>query len=502
MIFFGVLYVVLLGAMVTYGCHRYWLAYGCFWARRARARRRHAATERGPNLRAQPVESVDDGIARTLGIGGAGGSWPKVLVQLPLYNEGEVAARLIESAAALDYDRSALEIQVLDDSDDGSEHLVAREVSRWRQLGVPIEHLRRSTRAGYKAGALRAGLERTSAEFVAIFDADFVIPSDFLRRAIAPFADPRVGMVQTRWSYLNEGANLLTRVQAVLLDGHFAVEHCARAAAGRFFNFNGTAGVWRISAIEDAGGWRADTVTEDLDLSVRAWLRGWRFRYLDEVRVPSSLPEAMAAYKVQQNRWVSGSLQTAKQCLPKVWRSSLSRLDKLDLTLYLTGNLAYLLLFLMALAVPVAVLLRLDQSRAAFVFWADLPFFVFATLSVFVFYGAARQGRRPGRFFVLRLPLLMALGLGMSLHNTRAILRGLLGQSRVFDRTPKGGLHREARSARRRDPVAWLEPLMAIYLTLPALIVLRGWAILSVPSLALFIAGFVIVSWRAPTVRG
>ncbi len=321
--------------------------------------------------------------------------------------------RLIDSAAALDWDRGSLEIQILDDSDDGSSVIVSERVSYWRGTGVPIQHVRRRDRRGFKAGALEAGLARSQAEFVAVFDADFVIPSDFLRQTVPQFRDPRLGMVQARWGFLNERKNLLTRIQALLLDGHFHVEHRARARAGRFFNFNGTAGIWRRSAIDDSGGWRARTVTEDLDLSLRAWLRGWRFDYRDDLVAPSSLPEAMSAFKIQQNRWVSGSVQTALMLLGSVLRSPLRPLEKVDLFFYLTGNFIYLPLLLLALSIPPAVLLRLDSTHL--LLWLDLPFFLLATLSVLIFYTRARSPAFRGvGFFVLLLPSLMALGLGMS----------------------------------------------------------------------------------------
>ncbi|MEM7168324.1 MAG: glycosyltransferase family 2 protein [Planctomycetota bacterium] len=473
MIPFAVLYLTLMGILLLYGTHRYWLAWGAFMAGR---RRRASAATRPPVVVPRPV-----------------------LIQLPIYNEGEEVLELLRSAAELDYPRELLQIQVLDDSDDGSEQRVAAAVASWRARGVSMEHVRRASREGYKAGALAEGLQRAAAsesppEFVAIFDADFVVPSDFLTAALAEFSDDRVGMVQARWGFLNEKSNLLTRVQALMLDGHFAVEHQARAGAERFFNFNGTAGVWRIEAIADAGGWNADTITEDLDLSIRAWLRGWRFRYMDDLVVPSQLPETISAFKVQQNRWVSGSLQTAKKCLPIVLRSTLPWRDKLDLGFYLTGNLTYLMLFLLTLAVPVAVLLRLDGTPLA-ALWADVPFFAFATLSVLVFYGCARRGRRVLPFFCGRVPALMALGLGMSAHNSRAACRGLFGRSRVFERTPKGGRTRElAARFRRLDWVSCVEPLMIIYLVVPLAVgVAIGRGIGAIPFALLFVLGYLFV---------
>lgn len=465
---FVALYLALMLAIVLYGGHRYWLAWG---ARRAVP---------------QETRSLEAVFPKA----------PTVLVQLPIYNERDVVPRLLAGARGLVYPHDRLTIQVLDDSDDGSEAEVAAGIAELQAEGVPIEHIRRDSRAGYKAGALKAGLARCDAEFVALFDADFIIPSDFLQRMLPSFSDPRVGMAQARWRFMNEPTNLLTRIQAVMLDGHFAVEHAARAAAGRFFNFNGTAGVWRRAAIDDAGGWRADTITEDLDLSIRAWLRGWRFRYLPDVHVDSVLPEEIPAFKIQQNRWVSGSLQTAKKCLAPIWGSRLSLRQKVDLTFYLTGNCTYLFLFVLALAVPLAVLMRLDTSRSMLLLWTDLPFFLLATLSVFVFYGRARGERGRVSFYLARVPALMALGLGMSLHNSRAVLRGFLGKSRVFERTPKGVVQRQVRR-RRSDPIVWLEPAMAIYLCAPLLMGMSRGSWLSLPFMSLFTLGFLFVFLQA-----
>ncbi|MEM7261092.1 MAG: glycosyltransferase, partial [Planctomycetota bacterium] len=279
MISFEIFYLSLMAWISVYGVHRFWLVWG------ARA---------NPDT-GSPVTPLS--MAEELSDAERVARFPRVIVQLPIYNEPAVIERLLESAAALDWPRDRLEIQVLDDSTDGSSEEVARRVEALRDEGVPIFHLHREDRTGFKAGALQAGLERTEAEFVAMFDADFVPPADFLLRALPEFAeDGRLAMVQGRWGFLNTTANWLTRLQATLLDGHFHVEHRARAGAGRFFNFNGTAGVWRIEAIRDSGDWRSDTITEDLELSLRAWLRGWRFRYRPDLVAPSELPERMAAF--------------------------------------------------------------------------------------------------------------------------------------------------------------------------------------------------------------
>lgn len=484
-------YLVILALLMSYGAHRIWLVRG---ATRARGRT-HGPGPAPATLAASRVDPIPELVAH------AARAAPtveretrRVLVQLPIYNEGEVAERLIESAARLDHPADRLWIQVLDDSDDGTAARSARAVQAWRARGVPIEHLQRAQRSGFKAGALAAGLAAACApsdeapEVVAIFDADFEIPRDFLVRALPAFTEPGVGMVQARWAFRNEQRNLLTRVQALLLDGHFGVEHRARAAAGRFFNFNGTAGVWRVAAIHDAGGWRADTITEDLDLSIRAWLRGWRFVYLDDLRVPSVLPETMRAFKIQQDRWVSGSLQTARLHLGRVLSSRLPIAQKLDLCLGLTGNLTYVLLLFLALTVPLAVFLRLDGS-ASLLLWSDVPFFLLATGSVALFYGAARGARSWASFLGVLLPALMGLGLGLSLHNARAVARGLAGGPRRFERTPKGPMERRA-GAGRVDRLTWCEPLLAAYVGGAAAVAAAAGSPFSLPFLGLFVVGF------------
>ncbi|MFQ5654744.1 MAG: glycosyltransferase family 2 protein [Planctomycetota bacterium] len=474
MVLFEILYLAVIASIALYGVHRFWLIFGSIRsARRAR--------EEPPSLP-------------------AGEKLPRVLIQLPLYNEGMIIYPLIRSAASVDWDRARLEIQVLDDSDDGSEEDVARAVRRFRVQGIPIRHIRRTVRKGYKAGALAEGLDESDAEFVAIFDADFLVPSSFLRRTVPCFQDPAIGMVQARWGFRNESRNLLTRIQAVLLDGHFHVEHRARSGAGRFFNFNGTAGVWRRRAIDEAGGWSADTVTEDLDLSLRAWLKGWRFRYLDDCVAKSELPEGMRALKVQQNRWVSGAVHTAVCHLGRVFQAPLRRREKLDIFFYLTGNACYPLMLLLALLVPPAIYLRLHSPRGAYL-WADIPFLILATGSVVAFYGWARAGEGGGLgLFFGRIPALMALGLGMSLHNTRAVLKGLLGRSRVFERTPKagsglasGGSSIPQVSRRRGELLPWLEGLMTLYLLGFGLWTAAGGNFHSLPFIALIGGGYLWV---------
>ena len=274
--------------------------------------------------------------------------WPQVTVQLPIYNERYVIERLVEAVAQFDYPRELLEIQVLDDSTDETTKIArATASSAIADLGLHIVYIHRDNREGFKAGALQEGLKPRRGEFVAIFDADFIPPADFLRRTVPYFADPKLAMVQTRWSYINRNYSALTEVEAILLDGHFAIEHSSRYRSGLFFNFNGTAGIWRREAIEDAGGWQHDTLTEDTDLSYRAQMRGWQFIYLPEIDCPSELPVEMNAFKSQQARWAKGLMQTAKKILPQVLRSDVPAQVKTEAFFHLTANISYpLMVFL------------------------------------------------------------------------------------------------------------------------------------------------------------
>ncbi len=409
-------------------------------------------------------------------------------MQLPVFNERFVVARLIEAAAALDYPR--LHVQVLDDSTDDTSEIAAATVARLRAGGVRIDHIRRSSRLGFKAGALQAGLEATQAQFIALFDADFVPQPDFLRRMVPWFADPQVGLVQARWGHLNHLASWLTAAQALLLDAHFAVEHAARHRVGRWFNFNGTAGVWRRDAMIAAGGWQHDTLTEDLDLSYRAQLAGWRFVYDDEVVAPAELPSTFSAFKAQQHRWAKGSVQTMRKLLPQIWRSAVPLNTKIEATFHLSGNLAYPLTLALAVAMPVAAGARW--------WWVDLTMFVAGTASVVLFHLAAIAAcggpwRRVGV-----IPVAMALGAGMSVNQTRAVVEGLVGRTGTFVRTPKQGDQTSVTTRRYALPVhraVLVERLLSAWLVFGL-----GWVIVrgvywSVPFLAMFTAGFLAVGW-------
>lgn len=375
--------------------------------------------------------------ARAAGAPAPPATWPLVTVQLPVYNERRVVERLIDAAAALDYPADRLEIQVLDDSTDETSAIAARAVARHRARGVAIVHVRRGSRDGFKAGALAHGLACTDAGLLAVFDADFVPAPDFLRRVVPHFSDPAIGMVQARWQHLNRDASLLTRAQAVLLDAHFLLEHEARQHRRLFFNFNGTAGVWRRACIEQAGGWTHDTLTEDLDLSYRAQLAGWRFAFVPEVCAPAELPSHIGALESQQRRWARGSIQTARKVLPRVWRSALPARVKLEATLHLTANLSYPAL--LGLALLLAPVLALPGHWPVAVTWAlQTGVIVFGVLPVMVFL-AAGQRRARGRWSPVDVLAALVLGVGLSVNNARAVLAGFSRRAGAWERTPKTG---------------------------------------------------------------
>ena len=364
--------------------------------------------------------------------------WPPVTVQLPVYNERRVIDRLIDAVAALDYPAGRLEIQVLDDSTDETsawaESAAARHVAR----GVDIRVIRRTHRAGFKAGALAAGLRAARGAFLAVFDSDFVPEPDFLRRAMPHFADPGVGMVQARWGHLNRDGSLLTAAQAVMLDSHFGIEHEARMRRGLFFSFNGTAGVWRRSCIESSGGWSHDTLTEDLDLSYRAQLAGWRFVYDDTIEAPAELPGDMEALKSQQRRWVKGSIQTARKLLPRLLAGGLPAAVKLEALVHLTNNLAYpLLLLLGLLLLPALATAGRTPPALAWVMQAGLIGLGLVPVIAFLAAGQRARGRTRGLARDVTASLL--LGIGLALNNARAALAGLAGPAGEWERTPKSG---------------------------------------------------------------
>src|SRR6187397_1199653 len=369
-------------------------------------------------------------------------SLPVVTIQLPIYNEMYVADRLIDVVCQLDYPRELLEIQVLDDSTDETRSVAERAVRRNAAQGIDIKYLHRTDRTGYKAGALEAGMKVANGRFIAIFDADFIPTTDFLRRTVPFFADPKVAMVQARWGHINEDYSLLTKVQAILLDAHFVLEHGARNRSGCFFNFNGTAGIWRRDAIVDAGGWQHDTLTEDLDLSYRAQLRGWRFQFLPDLVTPAEVPVEMNAFKSQQHRWAKGSIQTCRKVLPYVLLSDLPLKVKVEAFFHLTANFNYLLMIVLSLLMFPAMVVRYEMGWNEMLL-IDIPLFMAATLSVFNFYLISQREVYPDwKSRVKDLPMVLAVGIGLAVNNSKAVIEAMLGRESAFIRTPKYGIER------------------------------------------------------------
>jgi cellulose synthase/poly-beta-1,6-N-acetylglucosamine synthase-like glycosyltransferase len=464
------LYLVVLTILGLYGFHRAHLVY-LFW----RHRDRH----------------VDPP--------GEWGELPFVTMQLPMYNELYVAERLLDSIAKLDYPQDKLELQVLDDSTDETVEIVARKVAELRARGFEITHLHRTDRTGFKAGALEEGMKIAKGDFLMVFDADFVPTPGILRRLIGHFTDPKVGMVQARWDHLNRDYSMLTRAQALMLDGHFVIEHIARNRSGRFFNFNGTAGIWRKTAIIDAGGWQHDTITEDMDLSFRAQIRGWKFVYVPDAVAPAEVPCEMNSFKGQQFRWAKGSAQTTKKILPMVWRAKLPFRVKMEAVFHLTNNFAYLFLVALAVLQLPNMLLRhkIDNPKLLLL---DVPLFIATSGSIILFYLSTHHFLKGNVWDAAkRLPLMMALGIGLSVNNAHAVLEGLFTRDAEFVRTAKHGITSRSESWKKRKYKATkniatvLEVLFGLYFVFTIGLAAYTGAWTSIPFLVLFMVGFLYV---------
>ena len=417
--------------------------------------------------------------------------WPSVTIQLPLYNEPNVAARLIDAVARIDYP-GALDIQLLDDSTDDTSAIVAACVAQWRERGVRIAHIRRGSRDGYKAGALAHGMRLSDAALFAVFDADFVPPPDVLLRLVPHFADARVGMVQARWGHLNRDHSILTRVQAIFLDAHFAVESAARNFGGRFFNFNGTAGIWRRGAIDDAGGWSASTLTEDLDLSYRAQLAGWNFVFVPDVEVPAELPATLSGFQEQQHRWAKGSIQTARKLLPTIARSAFPLRVKTEAFFHLTNNSAYLLSVVLALLVVPAIAIR-QRFGLHWTLLIDAALFLASSGSVLLFYVEGQRWAGRPRARLRDLVTVLPVGIGISIRNAAAVLEGLVERGGHFHRTPKRG--DAARAVVDRKPrLPWGELVLAAFFiaAVGVLVEARQW--MSLPFVMLFTSGYAYIT--------
>ncbi len=422
----------------------------------------------------------------------ADASPPRVTVQLPVFNEKHVVERLIDAACRLRHPRSRLQIQVLDDSTDETTTLARRRARAWRRRGVDVEVLHRTVRTGYKAGALAAGLEAATGEYVLILDADFVPPSALLEELLPSMADPGVGMVQARWDHLNEHGSWLTRAQGLLLDGHFFLEQRGRFRGRRFFNFNGTAGLWRRQALIDAGGWQSDTLTEDLDVSYRAQMAGWRFVLRDDVGVPAELPSTPGSLLVQQRRWAQGGVQTARKVLPRLLGGPFGAGVKFEAFVHLCGHLAHPLTFALSLLIVPAALARqaLGMDR---LWWIDLALFTAATAPFIVFYWTAARRRGRGRGpSVKGVAGTLALGAGLSVLLSRAVLRGLGRVRDPFERTPKaGGSQRSSYEAAGKGfPGRGLAVGAGAFMVVAGVAAVAGGQWGSLPFVALFATGY------------
>ena len=463
-----VLYFFVLSILAFYGWHRYYLVY-------LYMKNRDKAPAPPPPLRELPY----------------------VTVQLPIYNEMYVADRLIDAVCEMDYPRDLLEIQVLDDSTDETRDIAELAVRRHAARGFNIAHLHRVDRTGYKAGALEAGLKVAKGRFIAIFDADFIPPKDFLHKTLPYFAaDDRIAMVQARWGHINQDYSLLTKIQSILLDAHFVLEHGARNRGGCFFNFNGTAGVWRAAAIGDAGGWQHDTLTEDLDLSYRAQLRGWRFVFLPDVVSPAEVPVEMNSFKSQQHRWAKGSIQTCIKLLPHILRSKQPLRVKAEAFFHLTANFNYLLMSLLSILMFPAMYVRYNMGWTEMLL-VDVPLFFAATFSVCNFYMVSqRELYADWRSRLKYLPFLMSIGIGLCVNNTRAVLEALFGKQTEFARTPKYGIERDSDEwvGKKYHQSVGVQPLielaLGLYFTGTVFYALANQIYGTLPFLMLFQVGF------------
>ncbi len=364
---------------------------------------------------------------------------PVVTIQLPVYNELYVVNRVVDSICSLDYPKDKIEIQVLDDSTDETSAIIAQKVIEKSGQGFDIKHIRRGSRQGYKAGALKYGLAQAKGEYVAIFDADFIPRTDFLMRTLPYFADEKIGLVQTRWEHINSDYSLLTRAQAIALDGHFVIEQQVRNKAGFFINFNGTAGIWRRSCIEDAGNWEADTLAEDLDLSYRAQLRGWQFVFMKEYTSPAELPADINGLRSQQFRWTKGAIEASKKLLPRVWKSKLPLRVKIHSTVHLSASMVYPFVLLIGiLQVPIVFIKHSGRYDATFIMMSG---FIFAFFGSFMFYLYSQKDvYKDWRRRIYLFPVFMAGSMGLSVNNTKAVIEGLLNKKSEFVRTPKYGV--------------------------------------------------------------
>jgi len=425
---------------------------------------------------------------------------PMVTIQLPLYNEMYVAERLIKAICEIEYPKDKMEIQVLDDSTDETTSIVANVVEQKQHQGFDISHIRRGTREGFKAGALKEGMKIAKGEYIAIFDADFIPQKEFLKKTLSFFSDDKVGMVQTRWEHLNGDYSIITKAQALALDGHFVVEQTVRNKSGFFINFNGTGGIWRKRCIEEAGNWHADTLTEDLDLSYRAQLIGWRFVFLKDFTSPAELPSEINALKSQQFRWTKGAVETAKKILPLVWKSKVPLRVKLQSTFHLTNNLVFPFILLAAILNVPLIFVKNSGSHEAY--FAIMSLFVLAFISSFLFYLYSQKDiRADWRKKIVLFPLFMAGSMGLAVNNSRAVFEGLMNRKSEFVRTPKFKQESEKDSwvgnkylNRKLGFSVIVEAILAVYCFIGVLSSIYFLELASIPFQMLFFLGFSFIA--------
>jgi len=412
-----------------------------------------------------------------------------------------VVRRLIEASCNIDYPKELLDIQVLDDSTDETTVIAQECVKEFKDKGFDINYVHRQNREGFKGGALAEGLKTAKGEFIAVFDADFLPSKDIIHNAIHYFSDKSVGMVQTRWSYLNRDYSLLTRIQAIMLDGHFVIEHTARNRSGRFFNFNGTAGIWRKEAIETAGGWQNDTLTEDLDLSYRSQLQGWKFIFLKDELSPSEIPVEINGFKSQQHRWAKGSIQTAKKLLPAILKSNLPLKVKIEAFFHLTNNISYLLMLMLSVLMYPSMIARINAGWFRMII-TDVPFLLVATIGVSFFYACSqKEAYKDWKSRLIYMPMLMSLGVGLSVNNSKAVLEALFNKKTEFERTPKFSIQdRKDRWAGKKyrggvSSLVIVELLLGVYFTFNIYFAFINKVYISIPFLMIFQIGYFYVAF-------
>ncbi len=469
---FLIIYFLVLITVFVYASHRYYMVYLYY---------RHKKD--------QPV------------LKGKLDALPRVTIQLPIYNEMYVVRRLISASCEIDYPGDLLDIQVLDDSTDETTEIAEKCVNEFREKGFDISYIHRKNRNGFKAGALAEGLNTAKGEYIAVYDADFVPQKEMLQNTIHYFADKSVGMVQTRWTYLNRTYSFLSRIEAMMLDGHFVIEHAARNWSGRFFNFNGTAGIWKKEAIESAGGWQHDTLTEDLDLSYRAQLKGWKFIFLKDELSPSEIPVEINGFKSQQHRWAKGSIQTAKKLLPAILRSDLPFKVKAEAFFHLTNNFSYLLMLILSILMYPSMVARINIGWFQMLV-TDAPFLLIATVGISFFYiSAQKEAYSDWKSRLLYLPMLMSLGIGLSVNNSKAVLEAVFNKETEFKRTPKYMIEeKKDRWANKKYRVnisllVIFELFLGIYFTFNIYFAFINKIYVSIPFLMIFQMGYFYVAF-------